>query len=56
MYLGVAIHMGEEGGGSKQDSGRKLEAIKQGVGCIRRGIQEVVLTLYKNVVRPHLQY
>ena len=51
--LGVAIDMG----------GKCQAAISKGnrvLGCIQRRIiykyKEVVLTLYRNLVRPHLQY
>ena len=51
--LGVVIHTG----GKQAASGKANKVL----GCIRRGInnyksKEVVLTLYRNLVRAHLEY
>ena len=52
--LGVAIDTEI----SRQDNARQLSVKPTGLGCFHRGInyksKEVVLTLYRNLVRPHL--
>ena len=55
--LGVVIDMGGKQAAQCQVTTGRANRV---LGCIRKGInynsKEVVLTLYRNLVRPHLEY